>query len=176
MPIYRYKGYKAGGGEAAGTLEADGLRDAALKIKALGVYPRDIELFTHRSRLAFLRRGVNAEKHLPAFTRQLGVLVRAGVPLMEALRALSDEGEGRWKSMLVDIRERVMGGASLSRALQEYSSVFEDYYIFMISAGEESGTLDSVLARLSRFLEIQNEVREKMRELEASAPEQRPSG
>ena len=97
MPIYRYKGYKAGGGEAAGTLEADGLKDAAQKIKALGVYPRDIELFTHRSRLAFLRRGVNAEKHLPAFTRQLGVLVRAGVPLMEALRALSDEGVGRWK-------------------------------------------------------------------------------
>jgi general secretion pathway protein F len=65
--------------------------------------------------------------------------------------------------MLVDIRERVMGGSSLSRAMQEHSSVFEDYYVFMVSAGEESGTLDSVLDRLSRFLEIQNEVREKMR-------------
>jgi len=163
MPIYRYKGYKTGGGEAAGTLEADGLKDAALKVRELGVYPKDIQLFAPGSRFAFLRRGVNAEKHLPAFTRQLGVLVRAGVPLLEALRALSDEGQGPWKSMLVDIRERVMGGASLSRAMQEHSKVFHDYYTFMVSAGEESGTLDNVLARLASFLEIQNEVREKMR-------------
>ena len=163
MPIYKYKGYKTGGGEAAGTLEADGLKDAALKIKALGVYPRDIELHRHVSRLAFLRKGQNTEKYLPAFTRQLGVLVRAGVPLLEALRALSDEGTGSWKGMLVDIRERVMGGASLSRAMQEYPDVFEDYFTFMVSAGEESGTLDSVLSRLSNFLEIQKEVRDKMR-------------
>jgi len=163
MPIYRYKGYKTGGGEAAGTLEADGLRDAAHKVKELGIYPRDIQLFSPGSRLAFLRRGINAEKNLPSFTRQLGVLVRAGVPLLEALRALSDEGQGPWKSMLVDIRERVMGGASLSRAMQEHSKVFHDYYTFMVAAGEESGTLDNVLARLASFLEIQNEVREKMR-------------
>ena len=163
MPIYKYTGYKGGGGQASGTLEADGLKDAARKIKALGVYPRDIELFAPGSRLAFLRRGMNVDKLLPSFTRQLGVLFRAGVPLIEALRALSDEGEGRWKGMLVDVRERVMGGASLSRALEEHSEVFPDYYVFMVAAGEESGTLDSVLGRLAGFLEVQNDVREKMK-------------
>ena len=163
MPIYKYKGYKSGGGETAGTLEADGLKDAAQKIKGLGVYPRDIEIFAPGSRLAFLRRGPNVDKLLPPFTRQLGVLFRAGVPLIEALRALSDEGEGQWKGMLVEIREMVMGGASLSRALESHPKVFPDYYVFMVSAGEESGTLDNVLARLAGFLEIQNDVKEKMK-------------
>ena len=164
MPIFRYKGFlKAGGTEATGTLEADGIKDAALKIKAKGIYPKDIELYEPGSRFSFLRRKVNTERMLPSFTRQMGVLFRAGVPMIESLRALSDEGAGQYKGMLVSIRENVMGGASLSRAMQSYPDVFPDYYTFMVAAGEESGTLDSVLARLADFLEIQNDVREKMR-------------
>lgn len=163
MPIYKYRGYQAGGRESTGTIEADGLKDAALKIKELGFYPKNIEPYVPGERFAFLGRGRISTADLPAFTRQMGVLIRAGVPLIESLRALSDESSGPWKSMLVSVRERVMGGASLSRALEAYPEVFADYFTFMVAAGEESGTLEDVLDRLADFLETQNDVREKMR-------------
>lgn len=162
MPIYRYKGYRAGGAESVGTLEADGLKDAALKVRELGVYPRDIELDEPSARTKLFRRKPDLSRLLPSFTRQMGVLLRAGVPLLEALRALSDEESGVWKSLLVEIRESVSGGASLSRALEAHPDIFPDYFIFMVSAGEESGTLESVLDRLAYFLELQNNVRQKL--------------
>lgn len=162
MPIYRYKGYKAGGAESTGTLEADGLKDAAVKVRELGVYPKHIELDVPSARLKLFRRKPNIPKLLPAFTRQMGVLLRAGVPLLEALRALSDEESGPWKTLLVEIRESVSGGASLSRALEAHKDIFPEYFIFMVSAGEESGTLESVMSRLADFLELQHEVKQKI--------------
>ncbi len=162
MPIYKYKGYKAGGAESVGTIEADGPKDAALKVRELGVYPKDIELDVPTARLKVFKRKPNIARILPSFTRQMGVLIRAGVPLLEALRALSDEERGPWKTILVEIRESVSGGASLSRAMEAHSGIFPDYFTFMVSAGEESGTLESVLSRLADFLELQHEVKQKI--------------
>ena len=96
-------------------------------------------------------------------TRQLAVLVRSGVPVVEALRALSDESPGRMQTMLVDIRERVMEGGTLSRALDSHPDIFPDFYRHMVEASEEGGALDATLERLAGFLEAQTRVREKVR-------------
>lgn len=161
MPIYKYRGYSAGGAETSGTIEADGLKDAASKVKALGLYPKDIGLSSQKRRWRL--KLTNEADRLPSVTRQLSVLLASGVPLVEALRALSRESRGELKNMLVDIREKVAAGSSLSRAMEDHGRTFPEFYRNMVAAGEHSGTLERVLDRLAGFLESQSSVRNKVR-------------
>lgn len=160
MPIFQYKGYKPDGSFTSGTVEADGLHDAISSVKASGIYPKDISEHSQKERRWFSRGSDTAL--LPYITRQLSTLLSAGVPLIDALRSLSEESTGVWKNMLVGIRERVSAGSNLSRALEEHPSVFPDFYINMVSAGEQSGRLDMVLSRISDFLEKQAAIRGKI--------------
>jgi general secretion pathway protein F len=162
MPIFQYRGYRVDGSLAAGTLEADGLQDAILRVKRLGVFPKEVgEYVSQGEKRKWLRRADNAL--LPYITRQLSTLLSSGVPLMEGLKSLSEENRGFWRSLLVSVRERVSGGASLSRALEGYQTVFPEFYVNMVAAGEQSGTLDHVLARLADYLERQMAIRGKVR-------------
>ncbi len=161
MPIYKYKGYKAGGASASGTIEAEGPRDAAIKLKEQGLFPRDIKAVEHRRSSAFAARVDRGR--VPEITRQLGVLVGAGVPVVEALRALSEESQGRVRTLLVDLREKVAAGGTLSRAIEGHPGMFPDFYRHMLAAAEESGTLDTTLGRLADFLEGQERLKEKVR-------------
>lgn len=162
MPIFHYKGYNATDGtETKGTLEASGLKDATNLVRAKGIFPTDISEARKKSRWRILQR--NDETFLPNMTRQLSLLFSAGVPLIEAIQALSDENEGFYRDTLIAIKERVSGGASLYRALEDYDDIFPEFYINMVHAGEESGTLDRVLVKLADFLENQSSIRSKVR-------------
>lgn len=161
MPIFQYKGYRGDGTGASGTIEADGVKDAAAKIRESGLFPEEVREHIHREKTFFLSKQNVAL--LPVLTRQLSILLSAGVPLIEALRSLAEENRGFWKQTLIDIRERTAGGASLSRAMSEHKSVFNDFYVNMIAAGEASGKLSSVLSRLADFLEQQDAVKQRVR-------------
>ncbi len=161
MPIFQYKGYSADGTEVRGSLEAPGLHDAITQVKAKKILPTDvIEAITKKRRKLFQRRD---DTFLPNVTRQLAILIASGVTLMEAFQSVSDEYQGYQKEVLIAIKERISGGASLHRALREHSHIFSDYYIHMIQAGEASGALDVVLVKLADFLEHQSMVRSKVR-------------
>jgi len=161
MPIFLYKGYATDGKEARGSVEAPGLHDALAQVKAKKILPVDVvEASGGKKKGLFQHRD---ESFLPNFTRQLSILISSDVPIMEALQSLSDEYSGPHREMLIDFKERLSGGASLYRALQEYDHIFSDYYIHMIKAGEASGALDAVLVKLADFLEQQGIVRSKIR-------------
>jgi general secretion pathway protein F len=161
MPIFQYKGYKTDGSEVAGTIEANSQKDAVVRLKESGLYPKNVKEAIYRGRAGlFRRRDISL---LPTTTRQLCTLLSAGVPLMEALSSLAEENKGFWKTMLVDIKERVAGGSSFSKAVEEYGTVFPEFYVNMIAAGEASGNLDKVLGRLADFLEEQGSLKSKVR-------------
>ena len=161
MPIFHYKGYKADGTQAAGTIEADGVQDAIATVKARGIYPKDIAAYHHKEG-RWLSKKYDTTL-LPYITRQLSTLLSAGVPLIEALRSLSEENKGFWRGVLVGVRENLSAGASLSRALEANPRLFPEFYVNMVSAGEQSGTLDKVLIRVADFLEKQASIRSKLR-------------
>jgi len=161
MPIFRYKGYKQDGSPASGTLEADGLQDAVSSVKELGVYPRDVSELIQKEGGWF--RGKFDRTLLPHITRQLSILLASGVPLLEALKSLSEENRGGWRSVLVGVRDAVSGGASLARALEAYGDVFPGFYVNMVTAGEQSGSLDKVLVLIADFLEKQATIRARVR-------------
>ncbi|MBI4684104.1 MAG: type II secretion system F family protein [Nitrospirae bacterium] len=161
MPIFQYKGYKTDGAEATGTIEAEGLKDAVSKVKDEGIFPKEVTEHVHRGKRFFFKRHDAAL--LPAITRHLSILISSGVPLIEALRSLTEESKGLWKEILMDIREKIAGGSSLSKAMSRHENVFPKFYTNMITAGEASGNLAGVLSRLSDFLEKQDAIKNRIR-------------
>jgi len=142
-------------------VEAAGLHDAIAQVKAQKILPTDfVEATGRKKKRLFSERD---ETFLPNMTRQLSILISSGVPLMEALHSVADEYQGYYREMLMAIKERLSGGASFYRVLQDYGQVFSDYYVHMVQAGEASGTLDTVLIKLADFLEHQGRVRRKIR-------------
>jgi general secretion pathway protein F len=161
MPIFKYRGYTTDGRDVSGSIEAAGPGDAMARVKAEGIFPSEVveSGLTGRKRL-FQRLD---ESFLPGMTRQLSILLSSGVPMMEALQSLSAEQKGFYREMLIAVKERVAGGAGLSKALEEFGHIFPEFFINMIHSGEQSGTLDKVLAQLADYLESQNTVRAKVR-------------
>ncbi|UCH79833.1 MAG: type II secretion system F family protein [Nitrospiraceae bacterium] len=161
MPIFRYKGYDHAGAETEGVIEADGQRDAALKIKTQGVFPKVIsEEVSSQKKVLFKKFSPLV---LAGLTRQLSTLLSSGVPLIDAISSLSVEQKSEWKNLLIDVKERLAGGATLARAFEAYPDVFPDFYTGLIAAGESSGKLTDVLLKLSDFLENEINIKNKVK-------------
>jgi general secretion pathway protein F len=161
MPIFQYKGYRNDGSEAAGTIEANSQKDAVLKLKESGLYPKNVQGALYKKGVGLFR--TPDVSVLPPTTRQLSTLLSAGVTLMEALSSIAEENKGFWKNVLVDIKERVAAGSSFSKTLEGYNSIFPEFYVNMVAAGEAGGNLDRVLGRLADYLEAQSSLRSKIR-------------
>jgi len=160
MPIFQYRGYRSDGSEVTGTLEANSYKDAVIRLKDSGLYPKTVRETFYKKRFTFFRR--SDPSLLPLTTRQLSTLLSSGVPLMDALSSIAEEHKGYWQNMLVNIKERIAGGSSLSKALEGYKKIFPEFYVHMVAAGEASGTLDIVLKRLSDFLESQANLKSRV--------------
>jgi general secretion pathway protein F len=161
MPIFQYRGYRTDGSEVTGTIEANSQKDAALRLKESGLYPKSVAEAVYKKGSGFFHKFDLSL--LPPITRQLSTLLASGVTLMEALDSLSAEQKGVWKNILVNIKENVSAGASFSKALEGYKNIFPEFYVNMVAAGEASGNLDKVLVRLSDFLEAQETLKSKVR-------------
>ncbi|MHA7836736.1 MAG: type II secretion system F family protein, partial [bacterium] len=168
MPVYAYKGVTQSGRTTRGTVSADGLRAARSKMRANGIFLTEISesqgARADRTGEARAARGLDLEIKLPVripameramATRQLATLVSAGVPLVEALGALVDQTEHKaLKGVFARVRDKVNEGASLADALVA-TGRFDNLYVSMVRAGEASGALDAVLARVADYLEDQ---------------------
>ena len=172
MPVYAYKGVTAAGKKTRGHLDAESARSARTRLRRDGVFITEIgegreaaALPASRSRFAISLptfQRVSA-LDLALTTRQLATLVGAGIPLVSALRALTDQAENaRLKSVLGQVRDRVNEGSALADAMAAGGGVFPDLYVGMVRAGEAGGALETVLERLADYLESQVRLRNKV--------------
>jgi general secretion pathway protein F len=161
MPVFKYQGYKNDGTEIKGSIEADGHRDAVLKIKASGILPKEISEIPLTSKRFFFFQ--HPQDFLPDITRNISTLLYSGVPIVEAIEAAASEQKGQWKNILVNIKDKIISGATLSKSLEAYPHIFPEFYINMVSAGEKSGNLSDVLTILSDYLEKQRSLKNRVR-------------
>ena len=127
---------------ASAQVEQMGFEVLSLKAAPKSIFQADISLF---------------EKITPTqiynFTRQLSVMLKAGVPLVDALDSLHSESAGPLVNKIIDqIVEDVSGGHALSRALTEHPKMFDSMYVNIVRAGESAGVLDKVLFQLADFI------------------------
>jgi len=100
-----------------------------------------------------LRGGVSA-KELAVFTRQFSVMIDAGLPLVQCIEILGTQSENKvFQKVLLQVRQDVESGATLADAMRKHPKVFDDLYCNMIAAGEAGGILDTILQRLSIYIE-----------------------
>ena len=168
MPIYEYTALNSAGKRIKGVVDADTLRAARTKLRTQNIFPTDIK----ESNKAAKENKQNVKnilgdrvsiKELTIATRLLATLANAGLPLVAALTSLSVQLESpTLKRIIVDIKERVEQGSSLAKALGVYPKVFPRLYINMVSSGEASGTLDTILDNLAEYYEAQIELRRKI--------------
>ncbi len=171
MPVFAYRGLGADGRTVNGVVDADSPRAARSKLRSSGIFPTDLAEETAvaprakswREYMPALRRRMPAAE-LALMTRQLSALLGAGVQLVDALGALSDQSShATTKRMLSQVRERVREGSSLADALAVHKDVFSDLYVGMVRAGEQAAALESVLDRLAEYSERQSEFITKVR-------------
>ncbi len=168
MPLFNYQGLNTKGKNISGTIEAQGRRVALAKLKEQQIYATRIMETTATlrsrpgSRSIFPRRKVSSSV-LGIATRQLAILLSAGIALDDALGTIREQIEDpRLHVALAEVRDAVIQGDALHEALCRHPLVFPSLFTNMVHAGESSGTLDQVMARLADFLEEQARLRNRI--------------
>jgi len=166
MGAFEYTALDSAGREQNGVLEGDTVKHVRQLLRERQLLPVTVAEVKHgeakRQRGFSLRRGISASD-LSLLTRQLATLVRAGLPLEEALLAVSQQSEKqRISSILLGVRGKVMEGHTLADGLAEFPRVFPEIYRSTIAAGESSGRLDGVLERLADYTEAREVTRQKV--------------
>jgi general secretion pathway protein F len=166
MGAFEYTALDSAGRERKGVIEGDTPRHVRALLRERELLPVTVgevaQKEARRQRRFTLRRGVSAAD-LSLLTRQLATLVRAGLPLEEALLATSQQSEKpRVQSILLGVRARVMEGHTLANGLGEFPRVFPEIYRATVSAGEQSGHLDRILERLADYTENREQLRQKV--------------
>jgi general secretion pathway protein F len=169
MGAFEYTALDTGGRERKGVLEGDTPRAVRQLLRERQLLPVSVtevaqkESATQKKTgFTLTKRGVSAGD-LALFTRQLATLVRAGLPLEESLLAVSQQTERpRVQSIVLGVRSRVMEGHTLADGLAEFPRVFPEIYRATVSAGEQSGHLDTILERLADYTENREQMRQKI--------------
>ncbi|MGC4028063.1 MAG: type II secretion system inner membrane protein GspF [Steroidobacteraceae bacterium] len=166
MGAFAYTALDASGRERRGVLEGDTPRHVRALLREQQLLPVSIEEVAtqeaKRSRQPLLGGGVSAAD-LALATRQLATLARAGLPLEEALLAVSQQTERpRVQTVLLGVRSKVMEGHTLASGLADYPRVFPEIYRATVAAGEQAGHLDQVLERLADYTENREQTRQKV--------------
>ncbi|MGH8327539.1 MAG: type II secretion system F family protein, partial [Steroidobacteraceae bacterium] len=166
MGAFEYTALDNGGRQRKGILEGDTARQVRQLLRDRQLLPVTVTEVAERE--AARQRGFGwprriSPSDLSLATRQLATLVRAGLPLEEALLAVSQQSEKpRVQSILIGVRSKVMEGHTLADGFAEFPRVFPEIYRATVSAGEQSGHLDQVLERLADLTERREEMRQKV--------------
>jgi len=169
MAAFEYTALDEKGREKKGVIEGDTARQVRQSLREKGMMPLQIETAANQEKKQQAqpvrissRRGISATD-LALFTRQLATLVRAALPLDEALSAVGQQTEKpRIKSMVFALRSKILEGHTLASGLADYPKIFPDLFRATVAAGESSGHLDIVLDRLADYTESRQQMAQKV--------------
>jgi type IV pilus assembly protein PilC len=150
-----------------GTLDAESTTLVANKLRQMGYVPINIEKAAgagFKTELKLFGPKKPKLKDISVFSRQFATMINSGLSLLRSLYILSEQTDSdALKAVIVEVRQDVEKGSSLSQALSKHPKVFNKLYVSMVKSGEIGGVLDQVLLRLSDTIEKQVELRGKIK-------------
>ena len=163
MPAFAYQALDTAGKTQHGVLQGDNARAVRASLREKGLNPLEVTPVADAQQgVRMFRRGLSGAQ-LALLTRQLATLLKAGLPVDEALGALAEQNEDqRSRALVMALRSRVLEGAGLAAALADAPESFPEIYRASIAAGEQSGRLDQVLARLADYSEARDALNQKI--------------
>lgn len=165
MASFNYKARDKDGKETTGIVEAPSSEAAVKLLRTSDLFVISIKEIRPSGIADILARLKKVSSNdVSNFTRQLATMIVAGLSLPDALTILRTQTTNPTFSRLIsDVEHQIIGGGNLGDSLAKYPHVFSPIYIALIRAGESSGTLDKVLARLADTLETQGEFQSKVK-------------
>lgn len=177
MPAYSYRAMDRAGKEIKGQIEASTEEVVIDRLRGMGFFPTEVkrakdsvgeisleEMPGIKQFMKILTRGKVPLKAIMPFTRQLAVLVGAGLPLLRSLRILSEQTDSaNLREALLGISAEIESGNTLSEGMAKFPKVFDRLFVNMIRAGEIGGALEQVLERLAIFAEKSAAIRSKVK-------------
>jgi type IV pilus assembly protein PilC len=153
MPVFTYKGTNRSGSAVTGEMTATSKTELQSLLRRQQITPTKMSEKGKEFNLPTFGGSVKA-KELAVFTRQFSVMIDAGLPLVQCLEILSNQQENKlFQKILTGTRASVEGGTTLSSAMKQYPKAFDPLYTNMVEAGETGGILDTILQRLSGYIE-----------------------
>lgn len=166
MAAYEYKALDAKGRQKKGVKEADSSRQVRQQLREKGLTPLSVETTVEKEgrTKSFSSQGKSLSvKDLALITRQIATLIQAGIPIEEALSAVSDQNDKpRIRSIMLAIRAKVLEGYTLADSMAEFPNAFPKLYRSTVAAGEHAGHMDLVLNRLADYTESRQQARQKI--------------
>lgn len=163
MPFFDYRAKSSDGQLQRGKVEAANMESAADTLREKGLFIVSIQPVREKG-LSSLKKpmGTMKFKEVVVFTRQLAAIVEAGLTLTTGLSILLQQSTGGARTVIAQILNDIESGMSFSRALEKHPKVFDKSYVYLVQAGESSGSLDVVLNRLADNMEEQSEFKGKV--------------
>ena len=156
MASFSYRAIDEAGQKLSGSIDATNAVDLELRLKRLGL---DLITFESIKKSALMRASKVSRKELITFCFHMDQLMRAGVPIIEALSDLRDTVDNAgFRQIIGSILEDIEGGLKLSDAMASHPQAFDQVFIALIRTGEQAGQLPEVLSKLSENLKWQDEL------------------
>jgi type IV pilus assembly protein PilC len=163
VPSYAWKGRNRAGSVQEGALVADSKEIALAQLRRQNIVVTGIRERGKEISLSKVGRKV-PPKILAVFTRQFSVMIDAGLPLVQCLEILALQQEHKnFQKILLQVRQDVEAGSTLADAMRRHPKAFDNLYVNMIAAGEAGGILDTILQRLSVYIEKAVKLRSQVR-------------
>jgi general secretion pathway protein F len=171
MPAYHYVAINQGGQEQKGVIEAENEKAARQMLRDKSLIPLKIRPAQEKKKEggqakwgSFARLRGLSSKELAMITRQFATLLAAGLPVEEALNAVTEQSEKqKVKGLILSVRSKIMEGHALASALREHPESFSALFCATVAAGEKSGHLEKVLLRLADYTEQQWHMQQKLK-------------
>jgi general secretion pathway protein F len=162
MGAYQYQALNKNGKSCKGVIEADSERHARQLLRSRDILPTHVSSLQQKNNKQHNIKNIT-KLDLSLITRQLATLLKAGIPIDEALQGVAAQSEKpNIQKLLVSIRAKVLEGFSLHQAMGEYSKIFPDLYLATIAAGEQTGKLDIILEKLADYTENQQTTKNRI--------------
>ena len=153
MPVYTYRGTNRAGAAVSGEMTATSKVELQNLLKRQQITATKMSEKGREFNIPTFGSGVKP-RELAIFTRQFSVMIDAGLPLVQCLEILASQQENKtFQKVLTNTRASVEGGSTLSAAMKQSPKVFDPLYTNMVEAGETGGILDTILQRLSGYIE-----------------------
>jgi len=169
MPVFVWEGKTAQGKILKGEMEASNQQAVLARLRNQRIQPMPTRV---REKGKGLDREITIpglgskvkDRDLMIFTRQFATMIDAGLPIVQCLDILSQQTENKvLRNTIRTIKQDVEGGSTLAEALKKHPKIFDDLYVNMVAAGEAGGVLNTILNRLSGFIEKASKLKRKVK-------------
>lgn len=160
MALYKYQALSKEGKKVSGSIDAASVNQVQEILSQRDLYTIEISPSTSLGIKSLFFKV--SQKEIILFTKQLAVLLKSGVPLLQSFELLSEQFEGNLRSIIIEIKDDIKEGKSLADILQKYPKYFDTIYVQLVKAGEATGKLEQVLERLAEYMERNLEIKSRI--------------